>query len=231
MKTKTEVQQPVQTEERTNYPTCECCKLSHIAGDDVTFRGETGYTIARGVAVCSFCKMLFPSIVPPAVDLSDLELMGAWAGLSEDIAHYHNNVSHDMLRQRLALDRMLPEVFQSWLLDSAVQTKAEEEYYTAVMPVHARTRILQAIETACIIADDRDHEWNVDLVKEAITDAEVAPVWASWLGSHHRYGKSPAKDGQSHWARSGEYFIQSSYEWSAKCALHAAKRKVGLKQD
>jgi hypothetical protein len=221
MKNLTEVKQSEQTQELQR---CACCGFSPVAVEEATAWGETGYTVARGAVVCSFCKMLFPSIEVAPVDLSNLELMGAWAGFVDDIRQFHTNVLKDLMRYRVTADRLMPDVLGSWLVGSALESKAQTEYFEHVVPIEALTRVLAAIEVASVLADEYDHEADVARVRDTVEDAQVAPVWASWLCSHCAHGK--AIDGTcSHWARCGAVHIESSIEWTAKVAREAARRQ------
>ncbi len=203
---------------------CACCGFSPVAVEEVTAWGETGYTVAHGVVVCSFCKLLFPSIEVAPVDLSNLELMGAWGAFVDDIRQFHTNVSKDLMRYRVTADRLMPDVLQSWLVGSVIPTKAQTEYFEHVVPIEALTRVLAAIEVACVLADEHDHDPDVARVRETVEDAQVAPAWASWLHSHCAQGKA-VRDTQTHWARCGAVHIESSIEWTAKVAREAARRQ------
>jgi hypothetical protein len=201
---------------------CECCHYSDIGGT----HGESGYPLARGVVLCSFCKLLFPQIEVPHVDLSDAEFLGAWSDFTEDIGSFHLNVARQARSWRVEFDDLLPDGLHAHLVGSVIESAAQRNALAMLWPLLSRERVLCLIEVATVLADDYDHEPNLDTLHAVIEREEVAPVWLSWLAANAQKGKAPAQNKNrivSQWASYGEAFIERSAERAASMAKSRIK--------
>jgi hypothetical protein len=210
-----------QAEERTK---CSCCEVTTIGGE----LGEAGYTLARGVVLCSFCKLLFPQIPVPTVDLSDLELLGAWGEFAEYLRQFHLGVSYRARLARVAFDDLTPDCLQAWLIGSAIESASERKAIALLWPLEARRRVLEAIEVAAVLSDDYDHCADLDTLRGIIERDDVYLVWVSWLAANAKNGKAPTQvtghANCSQWASFGEGHIERAGNWAksvAKSRIHA----------
>lgn len=206
----------------TTRQTCDCCHVTTIDGP----HGETGYQLARNVVLCSFCKLLFPAIAVPAVDLSEAELLGAWGDFTQDMGDFHLNLSRNAMRERVFIEDQMRDCLQAWLVGAAVQSDAQNDVSALLWPCEAHRRVLEAIEVAAVIADDLDHEWRISELRGAVERPDVALVWASWLASNAEKGKGPTQSKTrigSQWATDGEGYIERASDW----AKAMAKGQIG----
>lgn len=203
---------------------CACCKHSDIAGP----RGESGYPLARGTFICSFCKLLFPAIVPPDVDLSNTELIGAWADFTEDIRDYECNVSMLMRHARLAFNDLRSDCLQAWITESTLPSAAQEQALRALWPLTAFNQVLDLMEVAVMLGDEYDHQCDTRVIMEVIEREEVAPVWRSWLASNVERGKACDRKhhpNKSWWAFYGEAHIERCAERAVATGREVATRR------
>jgi hypothetical protein len=230
-KTESEVQEVEKVE-------CPCCEITKLASATVVRIGYSsgGYINDRGYAlgypkpaddagagewVCSFCKLLFPSIKPRVPSLSNIELLGAWYDFQDDVIQWCLTAGIELKEQRYKAQALEQEAFRLWVCGSLSDgvSDGQNGYLSHMWYVLALERLLSTIEMAHAVAEIHQHTLDVSTIKAAVEDPRVAPVWYSWLGGHSYYGKEQNYFPGEHkrltrWYKMGLNYAKSCTEWS-----------------
>ncbi len=169
-----------------------------------------GLSFGCALPICCWCAGAphftpeQPLPVAPLAELSDIEAMGAFHKFADDLQQHHLNFLTQFHKLKREYQKALPCGLVSWAAGCLYDGDKQGHAVSLLWEVTAWGAILEALAPALCAVDALHLTWAPDEVRAALSEPNIAPVFAAWYAAIEPYRGETGEIGD--WAEWGEHY-------------------------
>jgi hypothetical protein len=185
------------------------------------------FELTKGQPMCAFCAAYFHqgnsdserfalAVADFKKQLSEIELLGAYADFAQDALDYHTNMRWRCLEAKVKVKEVMRDALRHYVLHDHAEDVSDCTPADAALQIQAADwvweqllweQVLADVEVAAVLTDHFEEMDDVEAVEQVLAHPDVNRLWSLWLLSNYCSGTAQ-RQGMSQWHWRGARHLQ-----------------------